>query len=555
MGFLAKEPRHGDNPEHFRMPGPTPDALPLIDFGNPAQPLPPTIGPFKVRGRIGSGGMGVVLDALDDSGQRVALKIIRPLGNAEHCQMLAARLLREARILKQLDHPGVVKLLDYGSFDGMVCLAMERIEGVTLEDVRTRTSVSASILVSLAAQLLETIAALHEVGVVHRDIKPGNVLIDRRGRTILTDFGISWVQEGTGITRAGQVLGTAGYIAPECLEGQRATPLSDLYALGRLLFELAALRPPQRLEPGTPLLVQFALRLEVDWSRFPSAPPWPGVAQIIRRMVAKDPKDRYSDAKACLRAMTEFEALVSGESDRGVAAKNAGSGGSFSTPVGNPTVFVPANTLNRFVEGLKLRPRLPWEPRSPSGAEGFVGLAPEDGEGALASVRKMASPRDGELSSRPANTEGGPPDDEAGRQIARAPEARIARPKGGRGLLSAIALVFLVSGAILASRFGAVARTWFLPRAPAPSTYVYRGEAAPGPKQISISRMMLEAALEELRRGSFDRAEQLLSQCIELSGLAECHAKVAQVMFLVGDARGETHSKWAETSSVARTPE
>src|SRR5262245_11908307 len=199
------------------------------------------VGPFSINGKLGTGGMGVVLDACMPNGKRVALKLIRPLGDLEHRNMLTSRLMREAKILQQMQHPGIVGLCDAGFIDDIVYLAMECVEGITLFDVRRRGPIADPlVLTSLAKQIPDTWQPLHDAGVVHRDIKPGNIMIDRSGRAILTDFGIAHERGGTAITKTGQLLGSPGFVSPEMLEGEDPTPLSDQYSFGRLLFEMAA---------------------------------------------------------------------------------------------------------------------------------------------------------------------------------------------------------------------------------------------------------------------------------------------------------------------------
>ena len=328
-----------------------------VDLGNPRIPLPKSIGRFSIHGRLGRGGMGVVLDASTPDGERVALKLIRPIGDRERMQINARRLVREARILQRIDSPGVVHLVDSGILeDGVVYLAMEQVLGVTLLDVRRRTAVDADTLAALGMHLAETLEDLHGAGIVHRDIKPENVIIDQGGRAVLADFGIARHEGATGITGAGEVVGSVGYLAPECFKGQTPSPKSDQYALGRLLFEMCATRPPEKIAEGTPVLAMFALKMLVDWDRFPEGAPWPTIEPILRRMIAEEPGDRYPNAQAVADAFREFSD-VRKEGFVGLvdAAKRPA-----KAAVANPTVYAPAQTLAGFVEKLGLEPRSPW---------------------------------------------------------------------------------------------------------------------------------------------------------------------------------------------------
>jgi predicted Ser/Thr protein kinase len=269
----------------------------------PEPHLPERIGDFRILGVLGRGGMGVVFDAATAAGARVALKIIRPVGDEEKSATSVARFLREARILQQVDHPGVVRLVDSGDMDGVLFLAMERIEGVSLLAIRRRGPLGLEALVQLGVQLADALAHLHAAGVVHRDIKPANVLITPEGRPVITDFGISGLSEATGITRQGDLLGSPGFMAPEVINGLPHGPASDQYALGRLLFELGARGAAQRLPKKAPIFEILRLAMEVDWARFPAEGSWPALAQVVRRMLAPQPEARFEDAQAAKAAL------------------------------------------------------------------------------------------------------------------------------------------------------------------------------------------------------------------------------------------------------------
>jgi serine/threonine protein kinase len=273
---------------------------------------PERIGTFRIVGILGRGGMGVVYDALGAHGEKVALKVIRPQGDSDHQALLVARFLREAKILEQLDHPGVVRMLDSGDADGVLFLAMERIEGVSLLTIRRQGPLGYDPLLHLGVQLADTLAHMHQAGVVHRDIKPANILIDGSGRPIITDFGISGMDGATGITRMGDLLGSPGFMAPEVTEGQQPSELSDQFALGRLLYELGANGPAKRLPKNAPILEILNASLEIDWNRFPRNDRWPTLESVLRRMVARLPEDRYPHAsavKASLQALSSSDLL------------------------------------------------------------------------------------------------------------------------------------------------------------------------------------------------------------------------------------------------------
>ncbi|MCK6552118.1 serine/threonine protein kinase, partial [Myxococcota bacterium] len=274
---------------------------------------PELLGPFRIHGILGRGGMGVVFDAATPAGQRVALKVIRPQAiDPEQAHILVARFHREAKILQQMNHPGVVRLVDAGEVEGTLYLAMERIEGVSLLAIRRRGPLGFDALVQLGIQLADALQHLHEAGVIHRDIKPANILINAQGQPVITDFGISGMSEATGITRMGDLLGSPGFMAPEVTEGAPPTELSDQFALGRLLYELGATGPAKKLPRNAPILQILSESLEIDWNRFPRAERWPALEPILRRMLATEPLERFpnaSAARAALLALTSSDLL------------------------------------------------------------------------------------------------------------------------------------------------------------------------------------------------------------------------------------------------------
>jgi serine/threonine protein kinase len=258
-----------------------------------------TFGKFKIVGKLGRGGMGIVLDAIGPDGMPVALKLIRPTGDADKRKLFSARLHREAKILRRLKHPGVVRLVDSGCIHGILYLAMERVEGRPLGALLKRGPMDAEIVISLGISIGDTLANLHQAGVVHRDIKPDNVIIDSHGRPILTDFGLARLSGSTAITRRDELVGSLGYIAPEIIEGREPSPRSDQYALGRLLFTLAAGAPPKNPD-NMPLLEQLAQSLRIDWSVFPMGGLFAELRPTIRHMIRTNPENRFPDLNACV---------------------------------------------------------------------------------------------------------------------------------------------------------------------------------------------------------------------------------------------------------------
>jgi len=195
------------------------------------------LGPgLEVDGELGSGGMGVVFAGRDPVLDRpVAIKILRP----EIATGVAAeRFVREGRLLAKLDHPSIIKVHQAGQADGLFYLVMDRSDGERLADRLLAGPLPVDRVVSLGAELLDAVAAIHKAGVIHRDIKPGNVLV-HGDRVVLVDFGIASAGEGSDLTRPGLQPGTPAYMAPEQGVGAPATAASDLWSVGATLFEAA----------------------------------------------------------------------------------------------------------------------------------------------------------------------------------------------------------------------------------------------------------------------------------------------------------------------------
>lgn len=229
---------------------------------------------YELIERVGGGGMATVWMAQDTRlGRPVAVKVISDALAAQ--APYVERFRREARIAAGLSHPNLVKVYDFGSDGERPFLVMEYIQGVTLGEEATGAASAGPRVDSqtLARELLDALGHIHAAGIVHRDIKPTNVLVGPDGRPRLTDFGIAQADDSTALTEAGQVIGTLKYLAPEVARGRPATPQSDLYSLGVLLTEVAAGHKS------------------------------PSLARLIDRLMAADPSQRPSSAAQALLAL------------------------------------------------------------------------------------------------------------------------------------------------------------------------------------------------------------------------------------------------------------
>jgi serine/threonine-protein kinase len=228
---------------------------------------------YRLDGVAGAGGMATVWRAYDERLQRpVAIKVISDALATNPAAV--ARFAREARTHARIQHPNLVQVYDYSVTPSQPYLVMEYISGCTLSERLDQGPFSHAEIHALAGELLSAIACVHNHGVLHRDIKTGNVLLDKDGHARLTDFGLARFEESTQITRANEVVGTLRFLAPELIEGRPASRQSDLYALGVLL------RTASGDEDAAP-----ALRKLISW------------------MTQADPDARPSDAHTVLAAL------------------------------------------------------------------------------------------------------------------------------------------------------------------------------------------------------------------------------------------------------------
>ena len=262
------------------------------------------VGKYSLDREIGRGGMGIVYLAHEVRLDRpVALKLLPPEMAAQPA--LRERFLREARTAAKLSQPNIVPIYSVHEVDDFVFFVMMFVEGETLgERVRERGPLPASEAIRILREVAWALAYAHGQGVVHRDVKPDNILIEAgSGRALVTDFGIAQVSDAAGLTTTGEVLGTAEYMSPEQASGDAVDKRSDLYSLGVLgHFMLSGQLPFQ----GATVAATLAKHLTQE------APPLAGVApglprqltQSIDRRLAKDPADRFADGEALAEAMS-----------------------------------------------------------------------------------------------------------------------------------------------------------------------------------------------------------------------------------------------------------
>lgn len=257
---------------------------------------------YRVERLLGSGGMGTVYLATQESLNRpVALKLLNPALTAD--ETFRARFRREGEVQAALDHPHIVPVYDTGETDDGLYLAMRYVRGSTLKDLIDEGDLDPARALRLLAPVASALDAAHAAGLIHRDVKPQNILVDQTDWPYLADFGLTRGGAG-GPTRTGQLVGTFAYVAPEQVKGQRASARSDQYALAAVLFECLAGEVPHNHESDAALLYakvhEEPPRLSDRAASVPRA-----FDDVLARGMALDPADRYADAKALLTAATE----------------------------------------------------------------------------------------------------------------------------------------------------------------------------------------------------------------------------------------------------------
>src|SRR2546421_8446484 len=201
-------------------------------------------GRYRLEARIGAGGMSTVYRALDGTLQRqVAIKLMNREVSSDSDQL--ERFRREARSVAQLSHPHIVGVIDAGEDDGRPYIVLEYVEGETLKDrIRRMGRLPVDEAIAYAIEIARALGCAHAHGIVHRDVKPQNVLIDEEGSAKVTDFGIARSLHEEGLTADGRVLGTTDYVSPEQALGQDVDGQSDIYSLGVVLFEMLSGQVP-----------------------------------------------------------------------------------------------------------------------------------------------------------------------------------------------------------------------------------------------------------------------------------------------------------------------
>jgi eukaryotic-like serine/threonine-protein kinase len=251
-------------------------------------------GRYRLEARVGAGGMSTVYRATDETLQRqVAIKLMHREIASDSDQL--ERFRREARAVAQLSHPHIVGVIDYGEDDGRPYIVFEYVEGETLKERIRRTGrLPTTEAVAYAIEMARALGAAHARHIVHRDVKPQNVLIDEEGSAKVTDFGIARTLDEEGLTADGRVLGTTDYVSPEQALGRPVTGQSDLYSLGVVLYEMITGEVPFKGENQVAVAMKH-VREELPDVQAKRPEVSAALAAIVETATAKRVEDRYAD--------------------------------------------------------------------------------------------------------------------------------------------------------------------------------------------------------------------------------------------------------------------
>jgi len=269
------------------------------------------LGPYRIIEPLGEGGMAAVYKSYQPGMDRtVALKVL-PRHFATDPTFLA-RFIQEARVIANLEHQNILPVYDFGESDGYTYLVMRFVDGGTLADLLERERLSLAQVRHVMSQVGGAVAYAHARGVLHRDIKPSNVLIDASGNCLLSDFGLAKMAEGnTRLTQTGGIMGTPAYMSPEQGLGSPVDARTDIYALGVVLYEIAAGRLP--FQADTPIaLIMKHIHDPLLSPRIHNPGVSEGLERVILKALAKQPEDRFASAGELVGALC---AALSGVGD------------------------------------------------------------------------------------------------------------------------------------------------------------------------------------------------------------------------------------------------
>ena len=312
-----------------------------------------TLGRYRIVGELGRGAMGAVFRALDPLIDReVAIKTLLPDLPAEVMAEVRERFIREARSAGRLSHPSIVTIFDVGEQDGIAYIAMELLKGHSLLEVLKHPQrLAFATIANVIAQVADALDMAQQHNIVHRDVKPANIMVDNAGRVKLTDFGVAYVPAST-ITGNGTALGSPRYMSPEQVTGAPIDPRSDIFSLGVVLYELLTKRTPFEHEGDTTI---FALMNRIASTPHPPVrevdPSVPApFEQIVDRALAKKPAERYARAGEMARDLRDFRNIQPRSTPARLALAGEPAGGRSGGVRVDAVRSQLINDLDKFVE-------------------------------------------------------------------------------------------------------------------------------------------------------------------------------------------------------------
>jgi len=323
-----------------------------------------TLGRYRILGEIGRGAMGIVYRSQDTVLDRVvAIKTVLVGIGSEDRAGYFARFRQEAKALAGLNHPNIITVYDFGDTGEVAYMAMELLEGRELKDILADSRLPLHEAVEIAAQVAEGLAFAHARGIVHRDIKPGNIMVLEGNRAKIMDFGIARVRTSDVKTQAGTMLGSPKYMSPEQVVGRGLDHRTDLFSLGVVLHEMLAGVPPFAGEDVPQLMYQVCNARPLAPSRLNPAVP-PVLDLIVAKALEKNPDARYANADELAADLRTFLA-------------------------GDPPAATRAGSDVIVVEATRPEATAPLAPALPDG----VGLAVSRRYDSSRALARLASPR------------------------------------------------------------------------------------------------------------------------------------------------------------------
>jgi len=274
-----------------------------------------TVGPYTITAFVAQGGMATIFRAHHAALDRdVALKVIHPALRED--KTFLARLQREASIIAKLNHPNIVTVYDFSEFDGTPFLALQYVDGKTLKEVLRARKLETSQILEIVRPVAAALTYAHAQGVLHRDVKPSNILIDRDGHVYLTDFGLARLAQSSESTLSHEMLiGSPQYISPEQAKAEGVDVRTDVYSLGVVLYEMFTGRVP--FAGDTPYATVIAqINEPPPAARSLNPKIRPAVEQVLRKALAKDPNQRYASVREMMHAL---ENAAQGPREQGAA--------------------------------------------------------------------------------------------------------------------------------------------------------------------------------------------------------------------------------------------